>query len=332
MRSVPVFAVDPSPWQQTLSAVVVLVAVVPVLAVVASILRRVVFTPRVDGRPWPEGSGFAGWARVPAEFLVDLTRSVPEESDHERLLADLASALRLGIALATFAVIPASAGLVATHLGVGLWVLPGAIGLATLLEGARLGWRVRTAAGGVAADAFAEILVGGTLLVGGAGVVALQWRSADLFDIAEAQAGGALFGIASVGAPTWLVHPVLAVVLCWAAHLVLVGCRGLVSSAGARSVIDTLASEIWLVAVAAWLAVVVFGGGSVPWEVTDDGVRHVVGASVLLVKVLTLSVVLVWSSVRWPRVGTDVLRRGLAVGCPVTIVSAVVTVVGHHLL
>lgn len=329
-----IMAVAPSPWQQTLFATVALVGVVPMLAMMLLVLRRLVFEPRAHGRMWPEGAGLFGWARIPAEFIVDLTRVVAGESDRRRRVNDAVSALCFGLPFVALATIPLSAGLIAANPTWGLYVVPGIIAAHTLAEMLRSDG-VGDAPGSPAHQANDGIparLVGGALVVAGAGVVHLQWASARLFTIAQAQANAALFGFTVFGLPTWVVQAPTAVVLCGAAHVIVVGNRQRRHVGGARMVTDSLGAEMLVLALAAWLAVVVFGGPAVPFSIANDGLRHVVGIVLVLTKTMCIAGVLVWSSATWPQPRLATLQRSLGAGLSVVGASAIVTVVALHLL
>ena len=82
----------------------------------------------------------------------------------------------------------------------------------------------------------------------------------------------------------------------------------------------------------AWLVTCFAGGGSVPWSIPVDGVRHVVSAVALLAKVSLGCVVLAWARASWPTVSVRLVRTYVWVGALVAVVSIGATVLLRHLL
>jgi NADH:ubiquinone oxidoreductase subunit H len=328
--------VDPSWWQRTFFGLVVLLAVAVPLGIVLLVVRTVVLAPRSARRRWPEGAGWGGLRRVPAELLVDLQRTAEPSRGTVADVADVLVALRFGLAFVPLAVVPASTGLVVSQPGLGVFVLPAVLVIDALLVllGAKLvpgpsqpGDRTELAAQAAAARIGVAVVLG---LVGG--VVVAQWGSASLPEVVRAQAHGSAFGVAGWGLPTAWVQPLAFVVACVGVFLVGLEPRGASGIGGPRGVVRRIGDELWVVAGVAWLVTCFAGGGSVPWTVSVDGVRHVVSALALISKVLFGCAVLVWARVTWPAVNPRQVRAYLLAGSVAGVVSIGATVPLRHLL
>lgn len=320
-------AIAPSYWQQVAAGLAVVLTVALPLGVVLEYLRLVVFVPRAAGRRWPEGAGWGGVARIPAEVVVDLQRVAPAVEGRDADLADVAVSVRVGLALATFTVIPLSTGLVVVqpHLGVFLFpVLLAGDAAITAALWVRVGSMPRADAVGRAAGR-----VGGAALLGlVAGAVAVQWGSASMTEVVAAQAHARAFGIAGWGVPTALVQLPALLVAATMLHVTGVALSPAAAEAplaGSRGVIERLAASVWIVAGAAWLVACFAGGGAVPWDVSNDGVRHVLSATLFLAKLALVGLVMVWARATWPEVTASFVRRALLVGAAVAVGSIGVT-------
>ena len=330
--------IDPSWWQRTFFGLVGVVAVVVPLALALLIVRTVVLVPRAAGRRWPEGAGWGGLIRVPAELLVDLQRAAEPSQGKDADVADVLVAARAGLAIASLAVVPASAGLVVAQPGLGVFLLPFVLVLDALvvLLGSRLvGDRTRASellSRDRSADAaVAKIAIACILGLFG-GVAVAQWGSASLPAIVEAQARGGVFGVTGWGLPTAWVHPMVFSAAAIGVHLVGLELQPAARVGGARGVMLRIVDELWVVAGVAWLVTCFGGGGSVPWAISVDGVRHVVSALALLAKVALGCVVLVWARVTWPSVSPHQVRGFLVAGSGVAVLSLGATVLLRSLL
>jgi NADH:ubiquinone oxidoreductase subunit H len=328
--------VDPSWWQRTLFGLVALLAVVVPLGVVLLVVRTVVLAPRAARRRWPEGAGWGGLRRVPAELLVDLQRTAQPAQGAAADVADVLVAVRFGLAFVALAVVPASSGLVVSQPGLGVFVLPAVLVLEALVvllgaklvrEPSRLGDPTEVAVQAAVARIGVAVVLG---LVGG--VVVAQWGSASLPEVVRAQSHGSAFGVAGWGLPTAWVQPLAFGVACIGVFLAGLEPHGASGIGGPRGVVHRIGDEVWVVAVVAWLVTCFGGGGSVPWTVSVDGVRHVVSVGALLVKVGLGCVVLVWARESWPAVSPRQVRAFLLAGSVVSVVSIGATVPLRHLL
>ena len=324
-------AVEPSYWQRTLFGVVGVLALCPALAIGVLYLRRVVTDPRSARRRWPEGAGPAGTARIPAELFVDLQRSDPSASPVD--VADALTAIRIGLVFLALATVPLSTGLVVAQPGLGLFVLPAVLLLIGLVDAVRSG---RNDVGTIrmAARFGAACVVG---LSGGA--VAAQWGSSALPQVIAAQAHGAVFGVAGWGLPTAIVQlPAFALaILAIHATLARVDVDGddgadLVVRADSRGAMNRVGDGLLTVVCAAWIVVAFLGGGAVPWGISNDGVRHVVSAMLMVSKVAVVAAVLTWGLSRRPVVTVSHVRNMLLVAVPTLVVSIGVTVVARAVL
>ena len=167
-------------------------------------------------------------------------------------------------------------------------------------------------------------------LVGG--VVVAQWGSASLPAVVHAQANGSVFGVAGWGLPTAWVQPGAFVVATIGVVLVGVAPHRSAEAGGPRGALLRVVDALWVVAAVAWLVTCFAGGGSVPWTVQVDGVRHVISSLALLVKVGLGCVAVVWARETWPSVTTRLVRTYLGVGAAVAVISIGATVLLRHLL
>lgn len=324
-------AIAPSYWQQTLYGIVALAAIVPGLALAVLYLEAVIFGPRAAGRHWPEGAGWAGLLRLPVELLTDLQRSSPPNDRAHADLGDGLMAVRLGIVFMSLAVIPVSTGLVVAQPGLGIVVFPVVVALDAVIGYLTL--RLLPLPPDVGQDerrARGESLLAGQIaaacLLGlSAAVVAVQWGSAALPRVVEQQAHTGVFGVAGWGLPTGVVQFPAFVVAVVALRLTFVVAGATFGAGGARGAAGRIARATMVVAGAAWLTVVFLGGGGVPWQVANDGVRHVVSAVVLITKTSVILLVLIWWTVRQSEPTGGAVRRLIVGGAVVAVGSIGVT-------
>lgn len=320
-------AVEPSYWQRTLFGLVGVLVLCPALAIGVLYLRRVVTDPRAAGRRWPEGAGPAGSARVPVELFVDLQRA--EASTSPADVADALTAIRVGLLFLALATVPLSTGLVVTQPGLGLFVLPVVLLLISVIDAAQSGLND-------AGTIRMATRIGAACMIGlSGGAVAAQWGSSALPRVIAAQAHGAVFGVAGWGLPTAMVQLPAFVLAILAIHATLA--RVDVESdravrADARGAMTRVGDGLLTVACAAWIAVAFLGGGAVPWEISNDGVRHVVSATLTVSKVAVVAAVLTWGLSRRPVIAVPHVRRMLLVGVPTLVVSIGATMAARAVL
>lgn len=324
---IPVLAVEPSYWQRTLFGVVGVLALCPALAIGVMYLRRVVTDPRAAGRRWPEGAGPAGVARIPGELFVDLQRSDPSASSTD--VAEVLCAIRIGLVFLALATVPLSTGLVVAQPGLGLFVFPVVLVLISVVDDAHAGW---SEAGTIRM----ATRVGAACVVGfSGGAVAAQWGTAALPQVIASQAHGTVFGVAGWGLPTAMVQIPAFVFAILAIHATLA--RVDVGTdrqfrADADGAMTRVGDGLLSVVCAAWIAAAFLGGGAVPWGITNDGVRHVVSATLMMSKVVVVAAALTWGLSRRPVISVLHMRRILLIAVPTLVVSIGVTIAARALL
>ncbi len=313
---------QPSFWQRTVIGLVVVLVVATPAAHLMGWFARTVLEPRAAGRRWPEG---AYWLRLVAEPLVDLQRRSAGPPPDSR---GVATGCRAGLSLAGYAVIPVSTGLVVTQPGLGLFVLPVVSGADALAI-----W-VATSPWERGIDALATRV--GTAVVLGlmGGVVAAQWGTASFAHLMVSQGHTSIFGVAGWGLPTALVHPVAFGVAVVALHCANVGIASTQAATrgGAVGFVAGLIDQSWLLLGAAWLVGAFLGGGTVPWGIANDGVRHAVAVVVFSAKWTVVALGFAWARATWPDVSVRAVRWLLAVGAVVGVVGIAATVGIRHLL
>lgn len=324
-------ALQPSYWQQITAGVVVIVPTLIVGAVLLGWLCRSVLVPRAAGRRWPEG---ARGVRPVVELLVDLQRRSGVTGADRR---GWSQAGRFGLVVAACAVVPVSTGLVLTQPGLGLFAV--AVALAADAGFEWIG--VRSATGGGDRDGAdspaphaATMLwtrIGLAALVGLAtGVVAAQWGTAVMGRVVAAQADAAVGGNSLFGVPTFVVHPVVALVSVAAlyATIVTMAQSAAIRDGGPTGVFAQVVNDAWVIGLAGWWVAAFAGGGAVPWTVANPGTRQVLAVAVFATKAVAATIALVWARATWPTISLRKVRGLLALGAA----AATVTLAGTLLI
>ena len=85
--------------------------------------------------------------------------------------------------------------------------------------------------------------------------------------------------------------------------------------------VAAVVDQALLIVSAAWLVAAFAGGGSVPWDIANDGVRQVVAVVVFTLKLAVVASALAWARCTWPTCSVRTLRRFLVIGAVIAVVS-----------
>lgn len=293
----PVLALELAYWQRTVLGVVVLLALLPLLAILTSLASgRTIL--RVRRATTSGGAGPAGVLQPPADLLKALQKEdvVPAPATPA---ADVALFVGAGAVLAAASVIPAGSFAVTADPGGGLVVAALAL-VALPLCSAAAAWARMDELGAVAAAATGRrvlsVLPAVLLSVVAVGVQAGTFSAAS---VVRAQACGALFGWTGLAEPYLLVQP-LGFAVTTAAFGVLLGVGGggrltdpVRGWSGLRLVAwRGLFVAGWVVA-AALVTTEYLGGFALPGITTGLSIA-VLGAPLVVVKTVAVAVAGLW--------------------------------------